>query len=241
MDSAIVVRNLTVRYKDKLALDSFSTEVRKGEIYGFIGPNGAGKTTTIKCLLGLHPVPKDTVLLHGLPPSNPSSRARVGFLPEEATYYRFLTPAETLNFYGEVLGLPVRVRKERIDKLLNLTGLEPYRNKPLKSLSKGTVQKIGLAQALLNEPDTLILDEPMSGLDPISRLGLRAILSDLKAEGKTIFFSSHELSEVELLCDTVAIIRSGRILRQGTLKEVLRQAGENLERFFVETVKGEKS
>ena len=237
-ETPILIKNLTVHYRQKLALDGLSLEVRRGEIFGFIGPNGAGKTTTIKAILGLLPAPAGSVELNGYKPSDTRSRLKTGFLPEEATYYRFLTPAEILRFYGECCSVPGRLLKPRIAELLEMTGLTEVRNRQIRTLSKGTVQKIGLAQALINDPDTLVLDEPMSGLDPIARMNLRAVLAGLKARGKTIFFSSHELSEVELQCDSVAILVGGKTVRQGRLGQVLGEAGQkNLEKFFLETVK----
>ena len=238
MPSVIEIQNLVVGYDKKNILDGLSLTVRRGEIFGFLGLNGAGKSTTIKAILGLiHPV-SGQVLLHGLPPSDVRSRIRVGFLPEEATYYRFLTPLEILNFMGELFGIPKSILKKRIPDLLELVGLTEVRNKLLGTFSKGMAQKLGLAQALVNEPETLILDEPTSGLDPLARMDLRKILKDLKKRGRTIFFSSHELSEAELLCDSIAIIHSGRLIKSGSLQDVLGDAREeNLELFFLETIR----
>ena len=238
MQTVIEIRDLCVSYKDKRALDGLSLSVRRGEIFGFIGPNGAGKSTTIKAILGLVPAASGAVLLNGLPPSDPKSRAHVGFLPEEATYYRFLSPVEILCFYGEVFGISRSMLNSRIEKLLALVGLSEVRDKQISTFSKGMVQKVSLAQAMINDPETLILDEPTSGLDPLARMSLRKILGDLKAQGKTIFFSSHELSEVELLCDSIAILQSGRLVRSGSVDAVLGAHREkNLERFFLETVR----
>lgn len=240
MDQVIQIEDLVVHYRDRRALDGLSLSVRRGEIFGFIGPNGAGKTTAIKALLGLVLPQSGRLLLHGLSPSNPQSRAKTGFLPEEANYYRFLSPAELLTFYGELFKIPKSVLKPRVDKLLALVGLSEVKHKPIRTFSKGMTQKVSLAQALVNEPETLVLDEPASGLDPLVRLELRNILAGLKKEGKTIFFSSHELSEVELLCDSVAILKAGRIIRAGSLGEVLGDHKEkSLEQFFLHTVQGE--
>ena len=240
MNQVIRIEGLVVSYRDKRALDGLSLSVRRGEIFGFLGPNGAGKSTTIKALLGLVLPDAGRLLLHGLPPSHPGSRAKIGFLPEEANYYRYLTPVELLSFYGEVLGVPKNVLNQRIEKLLGLVGLLDVRHKPIRAFSKGMAQKVSLAQALVNEPETLILDEPTSGLDPLARSALHGILAGLKKEGRTIFFSSHELSEVELLCDSIAILKSGRVIRAGSLREVLGDHGEkSLERFFLNTIQGE--
>jgi len=240
MSHVIEIKNLVVDFHHKRALDGLSLKVRQGEIFGFLGPNGAGKTTAIKALLGLISPDQGEVLLHGLPPSRLASRAKIGFLPEEATYYRFLSPAEILSFYGEIFGMPKRVLKDRIQNLLSLVGLSDVQNRPIHTFSKGMVQKVSLAQALIHEPETLILDEPTSGLDPLARMNLRKILTDLKKEGRTIFFSSHELSEVELICDSIAIIKEGRLVKAGLIHEVLGAYKDlPLERFFLETIRGE--
>lgn len=239
MESVIQIKDLVVDYGRKRALTGVSLEVHRGEIFGFLGPNGAGKSTTIKTLLGLIPVTAGSVFLHGLSPSDIRSREAVGFLPEEATYYRFLTPFEILRFYGEIFGIAQPVLKKRIGELLALVGLTDVQNRPLSTFSKGMVQKLSLAQALINDPETLILDEPTSGLDPLARMDLRDILHDLKNRGRTIFFSSHELSEVELLCDSIAIIQSGKIIVSGPRAQVLDQNREqSLERFFIHAIRG---
>lgn len=239
MANIIEIRDLTVRYAGKKAVDGLSFSVKTGEIFGFLGPNGSGKSTTIKSMLGLVFPDAGSVTVNGLPPSDPKSRAKIGFMPEEATYYRFLTPKEILSFYGKVFGMDRAERERRSGALLDLVGLSSVAAKPLGTFSKGMVQKVSLAQALIQDPDTLILDEPTTGLDPLAKMQLRAILSDLKKRGKTIFFSSHELSEVELLCDSIVIIQAGKVLRSGALKEVLGSQGpHSLEQFFLRTVQG---
>ncbi|OIO37885.1 MAG: hypothetical protein AUJ72_03705 [Candidatus Omnitrophica bacterium CG1_02_46_14] len=240
MTSVIEISGVTVDYANKRVLDGLSLTVSRGYIFGFLGPNGAGKSTTLKAILGLIFPTAGRITLHGLSPSNPESRRKVGFLPEEANYYRFLTPTEILNFYGNICKVPKDVIKKRIPKLLELVGLSEVKNKQVGTFSKGMMQKISLAQVLIHEPETLILDEPTSGLDPLSRMDLRKTLMDLKKEGKTIFFSSHELSEVELLCDSIAILRSGKLVRSGSLKEILGSSNEPLERFFIQTIQGER-
>ena len=239
MAAVIEISGLTVDYAHKRALDGLSLNVPRGEIFGFLGPNGAGKSTAIKAILGLIFPTSGKLMLHGLPPTNPESRRKVGFLPEEANYYRFLTPVEILTFYGNICEVPKESIKKRIPQLLELVGLSEVRNKQVGTFSKGMTQKISLAQTLIHDPETLILDEPTSGLDPISRMDLRKILKDLKNEGRTIFFSSHELSEVELLCDSIAILKSGKLVKSGPLQEVLGSSDEPLERFFIRTVKGD--
>ena len=237
MANVIELRDLVVRYADKKAVDGLSFAVKAGEIFGFLGPNGSGKSTTIKALLGLVFPSAGSVQVNGLSPSDPRSRTRVGFMPEEATYYRFLNPRELLSFYGKVLGMDRAQRARRIDFLLDLVGLSAVASKPLSTFSKGMVQKVSLAQALMQDPDMLILDEPTTGLDPLAKMQLRTILSELKKKGKTVFFSSHELSEAELLCDSLMIIQAGKKLRSGALKEVLGGQGpHSLEQFFLKTV-----
>ena len=239
MANALEVSDLVVQYDGRRVVDGLSFRVREGEIFGFLGPNGAGKSTTIKSILGLVFPRSGTIRLRGLPPSDPKSRAGVGFMPEEATYYRFLTPEELLTFYGRLFLIPAEELKERVERLLRLVGLSSVAKKQLGTFSKGMVQKVSLAQALVNDPDTLILDEPTTGLDPLAKTQLRGILSDLKKRGKTVFFSSHELSEVEMLCDSIVILKSGRTLRSGSLDEVLAgQAAHSLEKFFLQTIQG---
>ena len=239
MDSVIEVSDLVARYgagQDD-ALHRLSFRVRRGEVFGFLGHNGAGKSTTIKSILGLLTPFGGKVLLHGLPASDPRSRRRIGFMPEEATYYRYLTPDELLGFYGELFGMSRGDRRRRTAALLGLVGLSAVHNKPLSTFSKGMVQKLSLAQALINDPDTLILDEPTTGLDPLAKKQMREILAELRAGGKTVFFSSHELSEVETVCDTILILKKGRVLCSGPLKEILRgQGGRSLEQYFLETM-----
>ncbi|MBF0254007.1 MAG: ABC transporter ATP-binding protein [Candidatus Omnitrophica bacterium] len=237
--AAIRAEDLVVRYRRQTVLNGFSLEVRRGEAFAFLGPNGAGKTSTIKCLLGLVRPDSGRILLDGLPPADPASRRRVGFLPE-AWYYRYLTPSEILGFYGGLFGLSRKVLKDRSKALLEEVGLGAVAAKPIGKFSKGMVQKVGLAQALIADPEILILDEPTSGLDPLARMQLRSLLEDLRGRGKTIFFSSHELSEVELMADTIAIVNRGRVIRSGPLKQVLGEAGEgHLERFFMDTIRGD--
>ncbi len=237
MENIIEVKDLVVQYAEKKVVDGLSLRVRRGEIFGFLGPNGSGKSTTLKAILGLVFPQSGLIQVQGLAPSDPRSRAKIGFMPEEATYYRYLCAREILSFYGDIFGIPRSELSRRIDFLLDLVGLSSVSRQPLSTLSKGMAQKVSLAQALIQDPDTLILDEPTTGLDPLAKMQLRAILSDLKKKGKTIFFSSHELSEAELLCDTVMIIRSGKVLRGGALKEVLGGQGtHSLEQFFLKTI-----
>lgn len=237
---AIEANDLVVHYGKHEALKSVSLRVKKGETFGFIGPNGAGKSTFIKTTLGLLLPVSGKVLLNGLPPRDTASRAKLGFVPEEANYYRYLTPEEILRFYGRIFGIPKPTLEPRVTELLKLVGLEQVRRKRASTFSKGMMQKISLAQALINDPDTLILDEPTSGLDPLAKLNLREILVRLREQGKTLFFSSHELSEVALLSDSIAIIVGGKVQAAGPLKEVVGDGERNLERLFIQLVKGDK-
>ena len=239
MANALEVQDLVVQYSDRRVVDGLSFQVGRGKTFGFLGPNGAGKSTTIKTLLGLVFPSSGEVSVHSLPPTDPRSRAKIGFMPEEATYYRYLTPREILDFYGRLFLIPRIELKKRSERLLELVGLAPYAGRQLGTFSKGMVQKVSLAQALINDPETLILDEPTTGLDPLAKAHLRVLLTELKKQGKTVFFSSHELSEAELLCDAVLIIKSGKALRGGTLDEVLAgQGAHSLEKFFLNTIEG---
>jgi ABC-2 type transport system ATP-binding protein len=198
-------------------------DVKAGEIFGFIGPNGAGKTTTIKVLTGLVLPTAGEAWLHEIPVSDPNSRARLGFLPEGTFFHDYLSATEFLDFHGALLGIPKEVRRERIPKLLERVGLGAAADRQIRRYSKGMRQRAGLAQALVGDPDIVILDEPMSGLDPLGRKDIRDIILSLRDEGKTVFFSSHILEDAEVVCDQVAIILSGRIVKQGYLDELLGQ------------------
>lgn len=237
--NAIEAADLVVHYGKHQVLKSVSLTVPAGATFGFIGPNGAGKSTFIKTVLGLIPPTSGKVLLNGLPPKDPASRAKLGFVPEEANYYRYLTPEEILRFYGRIFGLNRSTLDTRVTELLKLVGLDAVRKKRASTFSKGMMQKISLAQALINDPDTLILDEPTSGLDPLAKLNLREILVRLRGQGKTLFFSSHELSEVALLSDSVAILVGGKVLVSGPRNEVVGDGERNLERLFIQLVQGE--
>jgi ABC-2 type transport system ATP-binding protein len=242
MDIMFNVSNLTVYYgkgaNQKTAVDSLSFSLRRGEIYGFLGPNGAGKTTTIKSLIGILTPSSGSILFSGKPAS-PASRALLGFMPETATYYWYLTPKELLFFYGKLCGIDKRTLSNRTEKLLDLVKLSKYKNSYLKTFSKGMLQKVSFAQALINDPEILILDEPTTGLDPIARMEMRDTLLDFKNAGKTIFFSSHELSEVEMISDRVSIIKNGKMLREAAPKELINDKGErvSLEKYFFDLVK----
>ncbi len=197
--------------------------VQKGETYGLLGPNGAGKTTTIKCLLGIVAPTEGSGTLLGQPLGDQNIKQKVGYLPENAYLYDYLTAWEFLHFAGEIFQIPNRVLQERIPKLLQLVGLaiDTARKKQLRTYSKGMLQRTGMAQALINDPELVFLDEPMSGLDPIGRYQMREIIVSLKKEGKTVFFNSHILADVEAICDRIGLLVAGKLVAQGSLDEVL--------------------
>lgn len=196
-------------------------EVRRGEIYGLLGPNGAGKTTTLKIVLGLLRADRGTVRLLGKSPGDPASRLKVGFLPENPYFYDYLTAREFMDFYARLIGIPAGERGGEIESLLDRVGLGTGRNRPLRKFSKGMIQRVGMAQALLGDPEFVVLDEPMSGLDPIGRREFRDIILSLRQSGKTVFFSSHILQDAEMICDRVGILKDGRIVREGELAALL--------------------
>jgi len=224
------------RQSTKIALKSLDLEVNTGEVFGFLGPNGAGKTTTINVLLGFVPPTSGMASLFGIDVRQPIARQRIGYLPEMTYYYKFLTAEELLRFYAKIFGLSRTEADSRIDRLLKLVELESARKRPIKSYSKGMQQRVGLAQALINDPDLLILDEPTSGLDPLGRMKVREIIQRLKNEGKTVFFSSHELGEVETVCDRVAIVHQGELKAAGRVSDLIAQHHANLEKAFLDIV-----
>ena len=242
MDTILDVSNLVVHYgkgrDQKTAVDALNFSLKKGEIYGFLGSNGAGKTTTIKSLIGILTPSGGSILFYGKPAST-ISRKSLGFMPETAAYYWYLTPKELLFFYGKLCGIDKRTLSDRTEKLLDLVKLSRYKNSYLKTFSKGMLQKVSFAQALINDPEILILDEPTTGLDPIARMEMRDALLGFKDAGKTIFFSSHELSEVEMISDRISIIKNGKMLREAAPGELINDKGEHvsLEKYFFDLVK----
>jgi ABC-2 type transport system ATP-binding protein len=200
------------------ALDGVSLAVEEGAIFGLLGPNGAGKTTLVKTLLGLvHPT-GGTARLFGQPAGTPAARQRIGFVPENHRFPGFFTATETLHAYGRLADVPRAARAERIPALLDRLDLDGRGDSKVKTFSKGMLQRLGLAQALLNEPDLLFLDEPTGGVDPVGRRAIRDIVVELRDEGKTIFLNSHLLSEVEKVCSQIAILRDGSLVRQGRVE-----------------------
>jgi ABC-2 type transport system ATP-binding protein len=205
-----------------LILSDLSFEVREGEIFGFIGTNGAGKTTTIKLVLGLLFPDAGTIRLCGEDPSRPEARRRIGFLPENPYFHDYLTGSEFLDFHARLHGFRQPERRRRVQDLLERVGLQNRADRALRLYSKGMLQRIGLAQALLHDPDVVILDEPMSGLDPIGRREVRDLILELKKRGRTVFFSTHILSDTETICDRVGMLVRGRLAAIGTVEELVR-------------------
>jgi len=207
--------------KTRQILKGITLSVREGEIFGYLGPNGAGKTTTIKCLLDLIRPDAGTIEIFGRSHFSPRSRQTLGFLPENPYFYDYLTAAEFLAFTADLFGLGREEKAERIARLLKLVGLERAAALPLRKFSRGMLQRVGLAQALINDPKLVILDEPLGGMDPIGRKEIRDIIVRFKDEGKTVFFTSHILQDIEMICDRVAIIVGGRIVKEGTLRDLV--------------------
>ena len=204
------------------AVNGISFEVRPGEVFGLLGPNGSGKSTTIKMILGLLHPSEGRLDVLGHSPRHVKAKERIGYLPEESYLYNYLSSEETLNFYGKLFDLPASQRKQRIQQLLDMVGLQHTRRRRVGEFSKGMARRIGLAQAIINNPDLVILDEPTSGLDPIGTRQVKDLILKLAAQGKTVLLSSHLLSDVEDVCDRVAILYGGHIRAMGSIKELLR-------------------
>ncbi|HPY30542.1 MAG TPA: ABC transporter ATP-binding protein [Verrucomicrobiota bacterium] len=242
MDAILKTDNLWVEYRAgqrggaKVAVRGLNLNVQAGEVFGFLGPNGAGKTTTMNVLLGFVTPTRGEAHLFGVNVREPIARQRIGYLPELTYYYRFLSAEELLRFYARIFGLTPAETERRIDRLLKLVELESARKRLIKTYSKGMQQRVGLAQALINDPDLLILDEPTSGLDPLGRMKVREIIQRLKEEGKTVFFSSHELGEVETVCDRVAIVSQGELRVEGRVADLVREHQANLEQIFLRII-----
>jgi ABC-2 type transport system ATP-binding protein len=205
------------------AVRSVGFDVRRGEIFGFLGPNGAGKTTTIKMLMGLIAPTRGAIEILGLPGPSPDTMRRVGFLPENPYVYPYLTPREFVDLCGRLSGLAGKALEERTLQVLARVGLAEAVDRPARALSKGMLQRVGLAAALVHDPELLVLDEPMSGLDPVGRKEVRDLIMEERQRGRTVFFSSHILSDVETLCDRVCILRKGEVVVAGALRDLLTQ------------------
>ena len=216
---AIETFSLRKDFGKNAAVSSLTLKARRGEVFGFLGPNGGGKTTTIKMLLGLVAATSGTARVLGQPVGRVPTRARMGFLPEHFRFHEWLTGREMLRFHARLYGLPERLLDIRIGQLLKRVDLMDSSDRKIREYSKGMMQRIGLAQALLNNPDLVFLDEPTSGLDPLGRLLVRNLIGELRQQGTTVFLNSHLLSEVEISCDRVAFVKNGRIVREIALKD----------------------
>jgi ABC-2 type transport system ATP-binding protein len=203
------------------AVKDATFEVRRGEVFGFLGPNGAGKTTTLKMLMGLVRPTRGRAEVLGRPVADIAAKRRLGYLPESPYFYEYLTAEEFLDLVGALFGLRQAERRVRRDRLIARVGLEHARGRPLRKFSKGMLQRVGIAQALMGDPELVVLDEPMTGLDPLGRKEIRDLILELKHEGRTVFFSTHILPDVELTCDRVAMIFAGRIAKVGPLAELV--------------------
>lgn len=219
MNTAIETRSLRKEFGPKVAVADLTLTVNRGEVFGFLGPNGAGKTTSIKMLLGLVAPTKGEGSVLGAPLGNVNARAKIGFLPEHFRFQDWLSGREFLDLHARLYGVPGPERAARIETLLTRMDLQDASARKLKEYSKGMLQRVGLAAALLNHPDLVFLDEPTSGLDPIGRLIVRDVINDLRTQGTAVFLNSHLLSEVEITCDRVAFVKNGRVIREMSLHE----------------------
>jgi ABC-2 type transport system ATP-binding protein len=236
MAAVVTVDGLRKRYRrrDPWAVDGVSFALEPGQAFGLLGPNGAGKSTVVKIIAGLLRPDEGKVELFGSDPGNPTSRKALGFAPEDPDFPKFLRAAEVLDYFASLLGLDEAERKRRIPETLEFAGLDQERRQ-VRQFSKGMKQRLGIAQAILGRPKLLILDEPTADLDPLGRRDVRALIDRLKDSGVAVLLNSHLLSEVELVCDTVAILAKGRVLKEGTMAEVV-PVGRTLEDVFVELV-----
>jgi ABC-2 type transport system ATP-binding protein len=244
MSYIVEIENLTKDYetgfwkkKKVRALDGLTLNVRPGQIFGFLGGNGAGKTTTIKILMRLLFPTEGSARILGSDISDVKTHSRIGYCPENPYFYDYLTARELMDYFGELFGLDAPARRQKTGDLLTAVGLdEKDWNKQLRKFSKGMLQRVGLAQSLINDPEIVFLDEPMSGLDPIGRREVRELIAGLREKGTTVFMSTHILSDIEALCDEVAILRKGKLAATGNLDELLTQSGE--QQSFEINVKG---
>jgi ABC-2 type transport system ATP-binding protein len=202
------------------ALKPLNLAIKAGETFGFLGPNGAGKTTTLKLLMSIISPTSGTATILGKSYLDPEVKRRIGFLPEQPYFYDYLSAHELMDYYARLSGVPLETRKQKIDGLLNRVGLGDVGNRQLRKFSKGMLQRVGIAQAIVHDPEVVFLDEPMSGLDPLGRHEVRELIQGLKDEGKTIFFSTHILSDAEALCDRVAVIHKGELRGIGAINDI---------------------
>jgi len=228
MPCAIRIEDLTKDYaigfwrrRSYRALDRLTLEIDSGEVFGFLGPNGAGKTTTLKLLMQLIFPTSGRAEILGRPVGDISTRRRIGYLPENPSFYDYLTAEELLGYFGNLFGYSGPDRRKRVSALLDRVGIGAERRLQLRKFSKGMIQRVGIAQALLNDPEVVFLDEPMSGLDPLGRRDVRQLILDLRDQGRTVFFSSHILADAEALCRRVAVVAGGRLAASGALADIL--------------------
>lgn len=215
-----------MRRQKVVAVKDLNLTVQEGEVYGLLGPNGSGKSTTLKILLGLVTATEGKTEIFGQDSRDYKSHAQVGFLPENPYFYKFLTAEETLNFYGKICGLTGKKLKDRITELLALVGLEDARHRRVGGFSKGMLQRVGLAQALIQDPQLLVLDEPTAGVDPLGSRQIRDLILELKNRGKTVLLTSHLLEQVQEVCDRVGIMARGVMLREGSLEDLITVGGQ---------------
>lgn len=220
------------RKRTKQALRPLHLTIEEGEVFGFLGPNGAGKTTTLKLLMGLVLPTAGTARILGMEVDDPRVKAQIGFLPEQPYFYDYLTAQELLEYYGQLSGVPAKERAARVEKMLARVGLQDAARVQLRKFSKGMLQRVGLAQAILHDPKLVFLDEPMSGLDPMGRREVRDLIQQLRQEGKTVFFSTHILSDAEALCDRVAVINHGELRGVGAVAELTSRMHGKVEVIF---------
>ena len=228
MQPAIRIEDLTKDYavgfwrrRPYRALDRLSLDIEQGEVFGFLGPNGAGKTTTLKLLMQLIYPTSGRAEILGRPVGDIAARHRIGYLPENPSFYDYLTAEELLGYFGQLFGYGPAERRKRVSALLDQVGIGVERKLQLRRFSKGMIQRVGIAQALLNDPEVIFLDEPMSGLDPLGRRDVRSLILHLRDQGRTVFFSSHILADAEALCRRVAVVAGGRLAASGTLADIL--------------------
>jgi len=220
------------RKREKVALRPLHLTVEEGEVFGFLGPNGAGKTTTLKLLMGLVFPTAGTARILGMELDDPRMKAQIGFLPEHPYFYDYLTARELLQYYAQLSGVDAKERSARVEKTLARVGIADAAHLPLRKLSKGMMQRVGLAQAILHDPKLVFLDEPMSGLDPMGRREVRDLIQSLQREGKTVFFSTHILSDAEALCDRVAVLHQGELRGVGAVAELTSKIHGKVEIIF---------
>jgi ABC-2 type transport system ATP-binding protein len=220
------------RKTPRVALRPLNLTVSQGEVFGFLGPNGAGKTTTLKLLMGLVFPTSGTAHILGMELDDPRVKTQIGFLPEQPYFYDYLTAKELLEYYGQLSGIPAKDRAGRVQQVLARVGLQDSARLQLRKFSKGMLQRVGLAQAILHDPKVVVLDEPMSGLDPMGRREVRDLIQQLRSDGKTVFFSTHILSDAEALCDRVAIINHGELRGVGAIEDLTSEIGGKVELIF---------